>query len=123
MKKAFSTVLVVEDDPMIQRLLEGFLAELGIGSETASSVTKAAEVARLKGDLIDAAVIDLDLPDGSGFELACKLRLDRPKLPVIIATGYTRAAIPSAAGPRFGYIKKPYDLEMLREALADVASR
>ena len=102
MKKAISTVLVVEDDPMVQRLLDGFLGELGIVAETASSVGEEAEIARLKGDLIDAAVIDLDLPDGSGFQLARKLRLDRPKLPVIIATGYARAAIPHAPGPRFG---------------------
>jgi DNA-binding NtrC family response regulator len=123
MKKAFSTVLVVEDDPMIQRLLEEFLDELGIAAETTSSVGEAAEIARLKGDLIDAAVVDLDLPDGSGFELARSLRRDRPKFPVIIATGYARAAVPNAPGPRFGYINKPYDLEMLREALVEVAPR
>lgn len=120
MKKALRSVLAVEDDPMIQRFLEALLEELGMSVETASSSAEAGEIVRMKGDLIDAAVIDLDLPDGSGFELACKMRLGRPDLPVIMATGYARGAVPQAPGSAFGYIKKPYDLEMLREALADV---
>ena len=106
MRKAFNTVLVVEDDPLIRRLAASFLEELEIDVMTASTVAEAADIALTKGDLIDAGLIDLDLPDGSGFELPCRMRRAMPKLPVIIATAYARAAVPHPLGPKFGYLQK-----------------
>jgi len=79
------TLLVVEDNEE-QR---NFIREL-IGNETAHLVlaengAHAMEI--LKSDSIDCAVVDLMLPDISGFELIGTMREQFPHLPIIVYTG------------------------------------
>lgn len=59
-------VLVVEDEPMIARALERQLKAAGLRATCVASVSEAAS---LEGDFC-AAVIDLNLPDGSGITVA-----------------------------------------------------
>ncbi|MEO7098412.1 MAG: response regulator, partial [Luteolibacter sp.] len=78
-------LLVVEDDE-IQR---NFIREL-IGNETAHLVlaengTQAMET--LRSDSFDCVVVDLILPDISGFELIVNVREEFPHLPIIVYTG------------------------------------
>jgi CheY-like chemotaxis protein len=123
MTQPFSTILVVEDEPLIRAVLMDLLEELGIASEQAASSEDAIAVMDQAGDRIDAAIVDLALPDGSGLDLAAQLRQRRPGLPIVIATGYSRASVPDDQLPSLGYLQKPYDLSMLEAVLAAVAPR
>jgi CheY-like chemotaxis protein len=123
MTQPFSTILVVEDEPLIRAVLMDLLEELGIASEQAASSGDAIAVMDQAGDRIDAAILDLALPDGSGLDLATQLRQRRPELPIVIATGYSRASVPDDQVPPLGHLQKPYDLGMLEAALAAVAQR
>jgi CheY-like chemotaxis protein len=123
MTQPFSTILVVEDEPLIRAVLMDLLEELGIASEQAASSEDAIAVMDQAGDRIDAAIVDLALPDGSGLDLAAQLRQRRPGLPIVIATGYSRASVPDDQVPSLGYLQKPYDLSMLEAVLAAVAPR
>jgi len=78
-------VLVVDDDPAIAELVETALAEEGYRTAAASNVADA--VSTLQGGTFNLAVLDVYLPDGTGLELAAKLKGISPKLPVIIITG------------------------------------
>jgi len=79
-------------------------------------------------EAVGAGRFDLVLSDivmaGSmnGLELARAIREDHPDLPVILATGYSKAAEEAAA--EFIVLRKPYDLPVLSRASAKLrASR
>ena len=59
------------------------------------------------------------MPGMTGTELIRAARLDRPHLPVILATGY---AEPAGIDPEIPVVKKPYLQQALAKAIARVAS-
>src|ERR1700754_1217327 len=67
---AVSTVLLVEDDPEIVGLLTDFLAVEGFGVRSAADVASALEA--MAG--VDAVVLDVMLPSGSGFDVCRRIR-------------------------------------------------
>jgi CheY-like chemotaxis protein len=66
------SVLVVEDDPLQARILREVLAELGAEVRVARDGQTAIEEARLRPP--DVALVDLGLPDVSGYDVARALR-------------------------------------------------
>jgi CheY-like chemotaxis protein len=81
------TVLVVDDEVAVQKLLRHFLEEKGYRVKTASSVGEAISV--LERGIIDAVVLDVRMPRRSGLELLEFMRLDERlrDVPVLILTG------------------------------------
>lgn len=78
-------VLIVDDDPTMRELVETILREEGYSTDTASSIADA--VSTFQTGNCNLAVLDIYLPDGTGLELAAKLKEISPQLPVIIITG------------------------------------
>lgn len=83
------TVLLVEDDAQVLRLLEQGLASRGYTVHTARGGAEALGVYRLAEEEIDILVTDVVMPRMRGTELARRLRRERPDLPVLFITGYT----------------------------------
>lgn len=81
------TVLVVDDEVAVQKLLRHFLEEKGYSVKTAGSVGEAISV--LEHSIIDAIVLDVRMPRRSGLELLEFIRLDKNLhgFPVLILTG------------------------------------
>jgi response regulator RpfG family c-di-GMP phosphodiesterase len=79
------TILAFEDDPQVRQLLCSFLRRLGYEARTASDGATALGLARTAAP--DLVVLDVDLPDGSGFDLcrAIKSRPDLASLPISMA--------------------------------------
>jgi len=76
-------LLVVEDEEAIRSPLAEALASEGFDVETAASAAQALETAeRTDPDLV---LLDLMLPDGSGFDVARRLR-ERGPVPIIMLT-------------------------------------
>lgn len=69
-----------------------------------------------KGE-IDLLVSDVTMPEMEGPELAEKLKIKRPKLKVILLSGYSRAQISLQLGWRF--IEKPFRAEELKAVVDD----
>jgi CheY-like chemotaxis protein len=63
----------------------------------------------------DIVVTDFAMPGMNGLDLATKIRRMKPKLPVVLATGY--AELPPHATLDFPRVGKPYTQEELAEAL------
>jgi PAS domain S-box-containing protein len=79
-------VLVVEDEEGIRTLLnDAFRAE---GHQVTEAATGAEAIEHLGKSDFDLMVCDLGLPELSGLHVARWVKEHRPKLPVIIATGY-----------------------------------
>ena len=79
-------LLLVDDDPAVHEMLDGELTRLGYAVDHALSGTEALAVAA--GSRPDAVVLDLMMPDMSGFEVADALR-EREQtrhVPIVVLT-------------------------------------
>jgi two-component system, OmpR family, alkaline phosphatase synthesis response regulator PhoP len=80
------TLLLVEDDPNVAGTLAARLGGEGFAVTHAASV-KAAHDA-LRQQRFAAAVLDVGLPDGDGFEVAAHLRETHPETAMLFLTAY-----------------------------------
>ncbi len=120
------TALVVEDEESVRRLIEVLLQSEGY---TVLSAADGIEAAALHGQLasVDVALCDVVLPGASGAEIAVWLREQRPGLPILFLSGYTRDRLPDAIleQPSTMFLQKPFLpsvlVSMLSALLDDVA--
>jgi len=105
-------VLLVEDEPLICRRLQGLLLQLGYTQDALVVASSLAEArARLADQPIALALVDLGLPDGSGIDLIAEMHAADPSLAILVISAWcTEDAILSAlrAGAT-GYVLKERD--------------
>ena len=107
-------VLLVDDDALVSMGTADMLMDLGHAVVEASSGARALQL--LGSDArFDVVVTDFAMPGMNGLDLAMKIRQIRPKLPIVLATGY--AELPPRAALGFPRLGKPYTQKDLREAL------
>jgi DNA-binding response OmpR family regulator len=108
-------ILLVEDDPDVQRFMRRGLAEAAYAVDVAASGGEALELAAVNP--YDAAVLDLMIPAPDGMEVCRTLRAGGSTLPILMLTA--RDAVDDRiAGLDAGaddYLAKPFEL---RELLA-----
>ena len=79
-------VLVVDDEPMLQAVVEAYLTSDGHWVVTASSGALALPL--LKAGQFDLVITDKAMPDMNGEQLAVAIQALNPALPVILMTGF-----------------------------------
>src|SRR3989344_4182808 len=77
-------ILIVEDDSILLKNLSGILIKEGFAVDSSESKEKG--VVQLEVNEYDCVILDINLPDGNGFELLKDLRKAANKTPVIIVT-------------------------------------
>ena len=110
-------VLVVEDDPALQRMVLNYFAENNI--RTVVAANRQEMVDRLGGTRVNLVILDLRLGLEDGLDLLREVR-SNSDVPVIIITGHRRDDIDRVVGLELGaddYLTKPFNL---RELLARV---
>ena len=78
-------LLIVEDDVRLSRLLKRLLSQDRHIVETALTAEEGLEVATSSLEL-DALVMDVGLPDRSGFDVARSLRRKGSQVPILMLT-------------------------------------
>ncbi len=112
-------VLLVEDDASIRSGLERALTQCGFDVVGCASV--AAGLGALRERPWSCAVLDLRLPDGTGLEVLREASaLGIPAIVVTAGVG-SSSAIESMKLGAFEYLPKPFDLEVLLDAVARAA--
>jgi CheY-like chemotaxis protein len=86
---ASSTILLVEDEPMLRRLTARMLHQVGYQVVQAENGAEALVRARELGASLDMVVSDIVMPQLSGIDLVRRLRTERPDLPVLLISGYS----------------------------------
>ena len=71
---------------------------------------------------VNLLLTDLNLPDGSGLEVAREALRQNPRLPVIVCSGYDSRDVAQSLGPTAHPLRKPIDLGQL-EALLERLTR
>ena len=107
----YSRVLVVEDDESLCRILKRNLAARGIEAVCAESVAAALQsIAAARPDLL---VLDINLPDRSGWELCRALRARGLEIPKIILSATRVTPERLAEFKPLAFLPKPFPLEAL----------
>lgn len=110
------TILVVEDDDAVAATANRLFEMIGYQTIRVADARTALEVL-LGGQKIDLIFSDIVMPGGmTGIELAHKTHRHFPHLPILLATGYSRAAAEVAREGLF-LIAKPYRVDTLAEAV------
>ncbi|MCC6335002.1 MAG: PAS domain S-box protein [Myxococcales bacterium] len=116
-------VLLVEDSEDVRRSLRRVLEGLGCEVQEACSAADALAQWKAAPDWVDVLLTDVVMPGAlSGVQLARQLKVVRPELFVIIASGYTGGQS-GALEPDFHFLAKPFRVEELSELLASAPPR
>ncbi len=109
-----SSILVVDDDRIILDSLCEFLKLEGYGAIGAESYKQA--VSQIQKQKFSLVIADVNLPDGSGFELLNLLKKNHPQTVVIIITGYgtIESAVEAIKMGAYDYLTKPIVDDELR---------
>ena len=107
-----ATVLIVDDELYIRRLLTATLARAGYQIEEAGDAKQAlALAAQLRPDLV---LLDLGLPDRDGLELVQALKRDgKTAIVVVSAREGTQDKVAALDLGADDYVTKPFDTEEL----------
>jgi DNA-binding response OmpR family regulator len=110
-------LLVVEDDIVLQLSLTAMLRREGFATLTARTVGEAQ--AQLQTEHPVIVLLDLGLPDGSGFDVLAQLNgtPDTPLAIVTTAKDSLAVAIEALRLGAFDFLTKPINQDLLRNAL------
>jgi CheY-like chemotaxis protein len=112
-------VLVVEDDEMVAAGTLAMIEDLGHCAIEANSAFVALDILAANRD-IDIVVTDHAMPGMNGTELAHRIRVTRPELPVILVTGY--ADLPNGSDLSLPRLNKPYRQRELGDLITTLAA-
>lgn len=118
------TVLLVEDDDAVRRMMEGWLARLGYPVLACRDGAEA--LARWSAEAGRFALLptDMVMPGGiSGRDLVQRLRAVAPELAVVVMSGYSAELAEGGLPEGTGFLPKPADPAALARALRRVLDR
>ncbi len=117
-------LLVVEDDARLSRLLKRLLSQDRHVVETALTAEEGLEVATSNLEL-DAIVLDVGLPDRSGFDVARTLRKKGSQVPILMLTARDSVSdrVEGLDAGADDYLVKPFAYEELLARLRALGRR
>jgi DNA-binding response OmpR family regulator len=117
-------LLVVEDDARLSRLLKRLLGQDRHVVETALTAEEGLEIAT-SGLELDAVILDVGLPDKSGFEVARALRKGGSQVPILMLTARDSVGdrVEGLDAGADDYLVKPFAYEELLARLRALGRR
>jgi two-component system NtrC family sensor kinase len=115
------TVLLVEDSKEVAAILAEYLEQLGFAVDHAWNASEALRNLQSKGPY-HLVVTDILMPGRvAGLELARIVRGSYSEIPILLTTGYSERA-QEAVLEGFTVLRKPYDLQILSDAIRELQS-
>jgi two-component system cell cycle sensor histidine kinase/response regulator CckA len=114
------TILIIDDDAGTCETIGDVLRLKGYAVETAGLGHAGLDL--LATHVIDAAIVDIKLPDISGLELLDAVKRASPDTEVVFVTAYASVttAIEAINGDAFAYLTKPFEMDHLLAVLRKV---
>jgi DNA-binding NtrC family response regulator len=108
------TILIVEDEAKMCRLLDLDLVEDGFTVLSAPDAEKG--IALLRENIVDLVITDLKLPGMSGLDFLHTIKRDHAALPVVVMTafGSIETAVDAMKAGASDYLLKPFSLSEMR---------
>lgn len=109
-------ILYVEDNHLVRESFAELLATAE--RQVVCAADGAGARKALREQNVDLLITDINLPDGSGLDVAREALQQNPKLPVIVCSGRDLGDIVVSLGPTAHALTKPFEPDEL-EALID----
>ena len=106
------TILAVDDDPVILKLVCEALRDGGYDMLTSENGPAAVELSRTHMGVIHLLLSDFQMPEMSGIQLATEMTTSRPNLKVLLMSGFTEGMLVLNEGWHF--LAKPFIPSQLR---------
>jgi DNA-binding NtrC family response regulator len=112
-----TNILVVDDDIMICRIVQRMLSGEQYNIQISQSVADA--LAAIEKGPFDVYVMDYKLPDGSGLDIAERIRSKLGTVPIILISGYdpTSVALRAEKLSIDEFLEKPFSRDAIRKAV------
>jgi PAS domain S-box-containing protein len=116
------TVLLVEDEEAIRRVLSATLRERGYTVLEVSDGSQAIAICERRGQPIDLLITDVVMPLMSGPELVRRVRATHPTLPTLFVSGYTERALlhQGLREAHAVFLQKPFTPDLLARRVRDI---
>jgi CheY-like chemotaxis protein len=114
-------VLLVDDDPLVRKLISGYLVAAGYVVRTAVDGLDA--LAKLRAGLPDLIISDLNMPRMSGHELLEVVHKRFPQIPVIISSADDSNEMPGGVVADAHYHKSGLGFQQLLETVSGLARK
>lgn len=85
--RGIGTILIIDDEPVILYIAEGFLKECGYTVITAEGADMGIEIFNKKHSEISAVIIDLSMPGRTGLEVFQELKKTDPDVKAVLSSG------------------------------------
>ncbi len=120
--KGNGTILLVDDEDIILQVGSEMIERLGYHVICAREGREALRIYTRRNADIDLVILDLIMPEMSGFETYNRLRTINPRIKVLLASGYSQKgqANEIVARDRQAFIYKPFDLPQLSHKLSAI---
>jgi len=112
-----STVLLVDDDAVVRKILSAVLEQAGFSVLTAADGRSAIDAAKAHRGPLEVLVSDIQMPDLSGLEVAAALAESRPGLKVLLLSS---AEAPADLCEGWSFLQKPFPPTALIDKLAQI---
>ena len=122
--RGMETILLVEDEDMVRRLVRRTLEGCGYRILEATDGVAALDICG-DGTPIALLITDVVMPRMSGRELAGRLSASRPGLRVLFMSGYTDTAVTQHGmlDDATDFLQKPFTIQTLAEKVREVLDR
>lgn len=117
-----STILVVDDEPGIRRMLNLIFEQEGFSVYTVANGLEALRFPPLRAGEVDIVITDLIMPEMNGLTLAEKLKAQQPDLPVLILSA-SAESVDIVSSNVAKILTKPFDLTCLLDSVRQLLSK
>lgn len=116
-------ILIIEDDPQIQKILRMNLKFCGYNTESSTTVTESWNL--IMKDHYDLILMDIGLPDGNGLDLCTKIREAGLDVPIIFLSARTdeSTVVKGIKNGADDYLRKPFGMEELKVRIQKLARK
>jgi len=102
------SILIVDDETMVRRVIQRMLEERGYQVFEASDGRVALDFVRAAPELLDLVVTDISMPHLNGIALMQALSIEVPELPCVLISGYAPPELERfGLKPPCGVLRKP----------------
>src|SRR5215472_8721714 len=117
------SILIVDDEPEVRESLEELLGSEGYSLDSARTAEEGLKC--LDDHLYDLALVDVNLPDGSGLDVLKSIKRENSETGVIMITAYdsSQTAFQASKEGADSYVTKPWDNEKLLLEIRNLLDR